>query len=460
MHPEGGRRREGLALAVIGLGTCAPAADSAVNAALPAIAGAFDVHPGAIRWVVIDYVLVYACLMIVMGHFGDRRGHWRVFRWGLWSGLLAYALCSLAPSYAWLLAGRILQGLSTALLLGVGPALAVEVCGESRRTRALALYAAIAAGAAALAPLLAGWAISVAGWSIVFTLRLPLVALALLLLAWRGAPDRQGHALARPASGHLSSAGTSACDPDAGMPGRAHAAPPRAAPSRAAPPRAAPSLVNALKAHALPPLSGLHLVHAWAQACGFTSMLLTPFLLADVMQIGPTPLGAVLSLWPAGLALGNLLAPRLVTATGERAATAVGLWVLVLGSLALAYAALSPSLVPGPAHAGRSPYLLAAGLLVQGIGLGLVQLSYTARVMQITGHGQEGVAGAATLSSRTLGILLAAFLWPWFVEEAVRSGMRWSEGLGALYALGALSLGVAALVQRAPPNTGNARTSP
>lgn len=189
-------------------------------------------------------------------------------------------------------------------------------------------------------------------------------------------------------------------------------------------------------------------------------MLLTPFLLADVMQIGPTPLGAVLSLWPAGLALGNLLAPRLVTATGERAATAVGLWVLVLGSLALAYAALSPSLVSGPAHAGRSPYLLAAGLLVQGIGLGLVQLSYTARVMQITGHGQEGVAGAATLSSRTLGILLAAFLWPWFVEEAVRSGMRWSEGLGALYALGALSLGVAALVQRAPPNTGNARTSP
>ena len=84
----------------IGLGTSLPAADTAVNVALPAIAHALLSEVSAIRWIVIVYVSTYACLMMMLGAWGDRQGYLRVFRFGLWTGVLAYAFCSAASSYS------------------------------------------------------------------------------------------------------------------------------------------------------------------------------------------------------------------------------------------------------------------------------------------------------------------------------------------------------------------------
>jgi len=439
------RSSPGLALGVIGLGTCLPAADTAVNVALPAIAQGFNVDAVAIRWVVIGYVLVYACLMILMGHLGDRGGHWRVFRWGLWSGFLAYLWCSLAPTYAFLLVGRGLQGVSTALLLAVGPALALNVLGASNHSRALAYYGAIGAVAAALAPLLAGWAIGVADWPAVFGFRLPILILALLLLSgWGAAADKPPTKL-RPASPVWASL--------------------------------APTLSKALRAHLVAPLIGLHLLHAWAQACGFTSMLLVPFLLAGPMKLSPLVVGAMLGLWPTGMALGNLLGSTLVKAYGLSASIRTALCIVGLGSAALALAAFAHTpwselslpwiaqlpagdqagggeprsagvLPPGLQLFAEARHILGAGLLVQGVGLGLLQMAYTAQVLVLAPRGQDGLAGAATLSSRTLGVLLAALLWPWLVDAGSTRGLPWPLGLAALYAIATLSLGFMALSRR------------
>jgi MFS family permease len=439
------RSSPGLALGVIGLGTSLPAADTAVNVALPAIAQGFNVDTAAIRWVVIGYVFVYACLMILMGHLGDRSGHWRVFRWGLWSGLLAYAWCSLAPTYALLVVGRGLQGVSTALLLAVGPALALDVLGASNHTRALAYYGAIGAVAAALAPLLAGWAIGVADWPAVFGFRLPILLLALLLLAiWGATADK--------------------------LPTTLRSASPAWA-------RLGPTLSKALRAHLAAPLFGLHLLHAWAHACGFTSMLLVPFLLAGPMKLTPLAVGAMLGLWPTGMALGNLLGSTTVKAYGLLASVRTGLCTVGLGSAALALAAFAqtPSselsipwiaqlpavhqasgseqlsaegLLPALQVFSEAWHILGAGLLVQGMGLGLLQMAYTAQVLVLAPKGQDGLAGAATLSSRTLGVLLAALLWPWLLDAGSTRGLPWPLGLAALYTIATLSLGFMALSRR------------
>ena len=418
----------GLGFGVIGLGSSLPAADTAVNVALPAIAQAFDLDTVAIRWTVIAYVLVYASLMILMGHWGDQRGHWRVFRWGLWVGLIAYALCGFAPSYSWLLAGRGLQGVSTALLLAVGPALAVEVLGVSNRAQALALYGAIGAGAAALAPLLAGWAIAASDWSAAFLGRLPLALLALAILARWGTPDGPGNAAQK------------ASDRDA----RGDWQGTKQHPEKLS------TLAASFKAHRAPPLRGLHLLHAWAQACGFTSMLLLPFLLADRLRLDAFHVGALLGCWPLGLALGNLYAPRRVSARGLPASMHFGLGTLALGCCALALATLAAA-----GHWGEArdlwgfQWILGCGLLIQGVGLGLVQMTYTTQVLTLTPPGQEGLGGAATLSSRTLGVLFAALSWPWLLDLARAKGLAWSLGLAWLYALGAVSLAMLILWRRA-----------
>ena len=93
-------------LAVIGLGASIAPLDFSVNIAFPAITAAFGLETRGIRWVAVSYVLTYGSLMLAFGALGDRIGHLRVFRAGLLLGALAFSLCAIAPSYAWLLSAR------------------------------------------------------------------------------------------------------------------------------------------------------------------------------------------------------------------------------------------------------------------------------------------------------------------------------------------------------------------
>jgi len=127
-------------LLVIGLGTSIGPLDSAVNIAFPHITGAFGQPLAMIQWVVICYVLTYASLMLVFGKLGDMFGYRRIFSAGLVLSIGALTLCALAPSFAWLLFFRALQGVGTALVLSCGPALATAGFPEQRRARIVAAY--------------------------------------------------------------------------------------------------------------------------------------------------------------------------------------------------------------------------------------------------------------------------------------------------------------------------------
>jgi MFS family permease len=130
-------RRAAWALAIVGLGASVGPLDFAVNVAFPAMTQAFDLQTRDIRWVAVCYVLTYGSLMLVCGALGDRFGHLKMFRAGLALGVLAFASCASAPTYPWLLAARVLQGVSVALTLSCAPALAMALYPEGQRTRAL-----------------------------------------------------------------------------------------------------------------------------------------------------------------------------------------------------------------------------------------------------------------------------------------------------------------------------------
>ena len=106
-HPAPGRWR---GLLAIGLGAGIAPMDFAVNVAFPAITAAFALDIASMSWLVVSYVLTYASLMLAFGKLGDIVGHRRVICAGLVTGALAFVACGLATSYAWLLAGRVLQG--------------------------------------------------------------------------------------------------------------------------------------------------------------------------------------------------------------------------------------------------------------------------------------------------------------------------------------------------------------
>ena len=114
-----------LGFAIVGCGAAIAPLDFAVNMAFPAMTEAFALATPDIRWVALCYVITYGSLMLFCGVLGDLLGHLRVFRWGLVLSALALAACAAAPSYGWLLAGRVLQGIGVALTLSCAPALAM-----------------------------------------------------------------------------------------------------------------------------------------------------------------------------------------------------------------------------------------------------------------------------------------------------------------------------------------------
>ena len=112
---------------IVGLGTLVVPFDSSVNVAFPHIIRAFGLPIPAIQWVVIAYTLTYAALMLVFGRVGDMLGHRLVFRLGCAASTAAFLCCAAAPSYRWLLAARVTQGIGAAMALSCGPALATAL---------------------------------------------------------------------------------------------------------------------------------------------------------------------------------------------------------------------------------------------------------------------------------------------------------------------------------------------
>ncbi|GAA4009922.1 MFS transporter [Sphingomonas humi] len=169
---------------------------SVLNVALPTIRGSFDAGASDVQWVVNAYLLPLSALLLLGGALGDQHGRKRLLLIG--TGLFAAAslLCALAPGLGWLLVGRILQGIGAALLLPNSLALLNATFEGEERGRAIGIWAASGAAAAAVAPLIGGWLVDHVGWPAIFYINLPLAGGA-ILIAERFAAESRNEDAAR-----------------------------------------------------------------------------------------------------------------------------------------------------------------------------------------------------------------------------------------------------------------------
>jgi len=383
--------------------------DLAVNVAFPSITAAFALETQAIRWVVVCYVLTYSSLLLVFGRLGDLVGHRRVFRAGLLLGIVAYALCALAPDFDSLLGARIVQGVSTALVLSCAPALATMLFEESRRTRALGAYSSLSALASVVAPLIGGASIAALGWSGVFWFRLPVAALALALLPLlpnlhqpRVAQGRGfdflgsillaiSLALLLLSPSLMRSAGLiwvallAACAGIAGL--------------------SAFVFYQRNSAESILPISAIrdpdfaltNLASVAVHFVVFAVPLLVPYYLERIGGYTPVTSGAVLALLPAGVLIGSALAATIVRMLDSRRTALLAGFVVAIGQFAIT---LWPT-IPTPA-----PIVIT--LMLHGVGIGVFQVAYTDIVVATLPRQDRGVAGALTMMMRTLGVVTAA----------------------------------------------------
>ena len=410
-------------LAVVALGASVAPLDFALSIAFPALADAFALDTREVRWVAICYVLTYGVLMLWVGALGDRVGHLRVFAVGLLLSIASTALCAMAPTYGWLLAGRVLMGLGVAFTLSCAPALAMSLFDEGRRTAVLAAYGGLFALAGLLAPLLGGWAMGLMGWPGVFWFRLPVYGLALLglplLVKARAAQAMQAAQVQ-----------AARAQQEAMVTPLAQRVPDGVAQGAAAAPVSVAWWSAAL--WRLPGFARVNVASALLQFCSFALVLVMPFYLVRQGGWHPGAIGLMLGSWAAGSMLGSALAARWVRARGLASATLWGVALVALGLLGLV-------LWPAQPTAAAVPWMVVA-LVVQGLGVGVFQVAYADQVVAALPAHQRGVAGSLTMVTRTGGVVLGALIWADVLQRAGEDdfmrGHRAVFGAAALLAAG------------------------
>lgn len=157
---------------------------SVLNVALPAIRLSYGAGAAEVQWVVNAYLLPLSALLLLGGALGDHYGRRRLLVIGTSIFAITSLLCALAPSLPVLLAARALQGVGAALLLPNSLALLNAAFEGEKRGRAVGIWAAAGAAAAAIAPLIGGWLVDHVGWPAIFYINLPL-AIGAIMMALR-----------------------------------------------------------------------------------------------------------------------------------------------------------------------------------------------------------------------------------------------------------------------------------
>jgi len=167
-----------------------------VNIALPTIGRDLNAGLAAQQWVMLSYSLAVASLYIVSGALGDRYGRWSLFVAGVAGFAIASALAGIAPNTWTLVAARVLQGVTGALLTTNSLAL-LRATYAADSGRAVGLWTAWSGIGAMIGPPVGGLLVEYASWRWIFFINLPGAALA-LVMAFAGRGLEQPSAEVRP----------------------------------------------------------------------------------------------------------------------------------------------------------------------------------------------------------------------------------------------------------------------
>ena len=149
-----------------------------------------DFHGAALTnlsWILNGYAIIYAALLIPLGRLADRFGRKTGFLIGLAVFTVASAACALSPSLWPLVGFRVLQAAGAAALTPTSLGLLLAATPPAGRVRAVRIWAATGALAAAIGPALGGVLVE-GSWRLIFLVNVPIGILA-LICALKVVPD-------------------------------------------------------------------------------------------------------------------------------------------------------------------------------------------------------------------------------------------------------------------------------
>jgi EmrB/QacA subfamily drug resistance transporter len=158
-----------------------------VNVSIPSIRANLHATFAEIQMVIAGYGLTYSVLLISGGRLGDIYGRKRMFMWGVAAFTASSLLCGLAPSPVFLIAARVLQGISASLLFPQVLAIMQVTFPQKERAKAFGLFGTVIGTSSFSGNVLGGLLVSanVFGWSWrpIFLINLPVGLITVIAAA-------------------------------------------------------------------------------------------------------------------------------------------------------------------------------------------------------------------------------------------------------------------------------------
>ena len=148
--------------------------------ALPTLARELDASTSSLQWMVDAYALVFAGLLFTAGTLGDRFGRKGALQAGLVVFLVGAVLASTADTAAMVIAARAIMGVAAAFVMPSTLSILTNVFPAHERPKAIAIWAGISGGGAAIGPVASGFLLEHFWWGSVFLVNVPIILVALV----------------------------------------------------------------------------------------------------------------------------------------------------------------------------------------------------------------------------------------------------------------------------------------
>ena len=154
--------------------------NTSLNVAIPTLARDLGASTSQLAWMVDAYSLVFAGLLFTAGTLGDRYGRKGALLSGLVVFLAGAAVATTAHSAGQVIAARAVMGVAAAFVMPSTLSILTNVFPAHERPKAIAIWAGISGGGAAIGPIASGYLLEHFWWGSVFLVNLPIILVALV----------------------------------------------------------------------------------------------------------------------------------------------------------------------------------------------------------------------------------------------------------------------------------------
>ncbi len=171
-----------IALAVM-LATFMEVLDTAIaSVALPYIAGSLSASNDEATWVLTSYLVANAVILPASNWFSLKFGRKRFLITCVIIFTVASFFCGAAPSLAFMLIARVIQGAGGGALQPLSQSILLESFPPAKRGMAMAVFAFGVVVAPVIGPTLGGWLTDTYSWRYAFYINIPVGALAVVMI--------------------------------------------------------------------------------------------------------------------------------------------------------------------------------------------------------------------------------------------------------------------------------------